>query len=116
MSYWKKVVKMNNKFFTNNLDQPIGELISSWTNRQFPPHTTMEGQYCTINILDVVKHGEDLFNAFTKDINNQDWTYLPYGPFETKKEFFDWLQNFRGAQVCSTLWQGCCGGSTSISI
>ncbi len=84
---------MNNESYTNKSGQPIGELISSWTNRQFPPHTTMEGQYCTINILDVVKHGEDLFNAFTKDINNQDWTYLPYGPFATKKEFFDWLQN-----------------------
>ena len=83
---------MNKKNFTNNLVQPTGETIPNWTSRQFPPHTKMEGQYCSIDILDIEEHAENLFNAFTKDINNNDWTYLPYGPFETQKEFEEWLQ------------------------
>ena len=89
----EKDVKMNNKNFTSDLVQPIGESIPNWTSRKFPPHIRMEGRYCFINILDVAKHGEDLFSAFAKDIKNQDWTYLPYGPFETQKQFIDWLQN-----------------------
>ena len=83
---------MNKKNFTNNLVQPTGETIPNWTSRQFPPHTKMEGQYCSIDILDIEEHAENLFNAFTKDINNNDWIYLPYGPFETQKEFEEWLQ------------------------
>ena len=84
---------MNTNNFKNKLGQPIGEIVSNWTSRKNPPHTRMEGQYCFIDILDVDIHGEDLFQSFREDINNQDWTYLPYGPFESEKEFAVWLKN-----------------------
>ena len=84
---------MCNKKTIKDSNLIIGENVPNWTKKQAPSQTKMEGQYCYIEILDVEKHTEDLFNAFAKDITNQDWTYLPYGPFASQKEFTEWLRN-----------------------
>ena len=51
----------------------------------------MEGKYCVIEILDIEKHADDLFNSFAKDAKNYDWTYLHYGGFKSLREFKEWL-------------------------
>ena len=95
---------MNTNNFKNKIGQPIGEIVSNWSSRKAPSHTRMEGLYCFIDILDVDIHGEDLFQSFREDINNQDWTYLPYGPFESKKEFAVWIvRNEEGLYALSTV-------------
>tara|TARA_Y100001934_G_C12070599_1_gene639835 strand:- start:96 stop:731 length:636 start_codon:yes stop_codon:yes gene_type:complete len=52
----------------------------------------MEGQYCALTPLDPKAHAEGLFNAFAKDAENIDWTYLPYGPFESLPALQAWLE------------------------
>ena len=36
-------------------------------------------------------HAADLHAAFVADTGARDWTYLPYGPFESETAFGDWL-------------------------
>ena len=76
---------------TNKLGQSIGEPVENWKICPAPPKTKMEGKYCVIEILNIEKHAEDLFNSFAKDTNNYDWTYLHYGYFKSLTEFKDWL-------------------------
>ena len=78
---------MDQNNLTNDLGQSIGEPVENWKICAAPPKTKMEGRYCVIEILDIEKHAEDLFNSFAKDIKNYDWTYLHYGGFKTLIEF-----------------------------
>ena len=82
---------MDQNNLTNDLGQSIGEPVENWKICAAPPKTKMEGRYCVIEILDIEKHAEDLFNSFAKDIKNYDWTYLHYGGFKTLIEFKEWL-------------------------
>jgi len=82
---------MNQKSLTNDLGQSIGEPVENWKIRAVPPKTKMEGKYCVLEILDIEKHAEDLFNSFAKDIENNDWKYLHYGGFISLREFKEWL-------------------------
>jgi RimJ/RimL family protein N-acetyltransferase len=34
---------------------------------------------------------DDLWNAFQLDPDDRDWTYLPYGPFESFTQFGEWV-------------------------
>ena len=52
-----------------------------------PPKTKIEGKLCILEILNIEKHSEDLFNSFAKDIKDYDWTYLHYGGFKSLIEF-----------------------------
>ena len=52
----------------------------------------MEGQYCALTPLDPKAHAQALFNAFAKDVENVDWAYLPYGPFDSLPALQAWLE------------------------
>ncbi len=82
---------MNQKNLTNGLGQSIGKPVENWKICLKPPKTKMEGKYCIIEILNIEKHAEDLFNSFAKDTKNIDWTYLHYGGFKSLGEFKEWL-------------------------
>jgi RimJ/RimL family protein N-acetyltransferase len=43
--------------------------------------------------LDPEKHAEELFAAYVKKRNDQDWTYLPYGPFDSFENYLKWMNN-----------------------
>ncbi len=79
--------------YKNTLNQPIGFPVKDWVASLTPARTEMVGQYCIIKPLDVDAHAESLFNAFAKDSDNKNWTYMPYGPFENFKAFKSWLIN-----------------------
>ena len=76
----------------NKLGQPIGAALINWQSCQRPSRTAMQGRYCRVEILDLVAHSEDLFNAFAKDADHSNWTYLPYGPFPGLVSFQQWVQ------------------------
>jgi RimJ/RimL family protein N-acetyltransferase len=76
---------------TNALDQPIGEPVLGWQPASLPPRTPIQGQVCRIEALDLDRHGHQLFEAFHGDGAEGNWTYLPYGPFETEASFLDWM-------------------------
>ena len=77
--------------YTNNLGQPIGAPVPTWTDRRRPPRAPMAGRYCTIEPLDPRKHGRDLFEAAATDKEGRMWTYLPYGPFATHQAYGGWM-------------------------
>ena len=79
---------MNHK---NTDGQPIGSPVSDWQGCEFPPRSAMSGKWCRLEILVPEKHAEELFSAYVKQRNDQDWTYLPYGPFEHFEGYQSWL-------------------------
>ena len=79
---------MNHK---NPYGQPIGYPVEDWQESAFPPRSTMIGKWCRVESLVPEKHAEELFAAYVKKRNDQDWTYLPYGPFESFDDYQSWL-------------------------
>lgn len=51
----------------------------------------MQGFHCRLEPLVAERHGGALWNAFAG--SERDWTYLPYGPFETAEAFYEWLRS-----------------------
>jgi len=76
---------------TNSLNQPIGEPVQGWQPVSPPPRKVMEGRFCRLEPFDVERHGKALFAAFREDTDERNWTYLPYGPFETEAACLDWM-------------------------
>jgi len=54
-----------------------------------PGDVTLAGHYGSVEKLDPLRHGADLWSAVKDD--PQMWDYLPYGPFGSAKAFEDWL-------------------------
>ena len=67
-----------------------GEDLSSWSGRPFPPRTAMIGNRVRLEPVSVATHGGDLFAAATEGGDPDQWTWLPYGPFDDAT-FFAWL-------------------------
>ncbi len=83
---------------TNALNQPIGFTISNWKPPASPAHEAMEGQYCRLEPLNPERHAAALHAANNLDAEGKNWTYLPYGPFETLENYSDWMnQNCLGS-------------------
>ncbi len=76
---------------TNELNQPIGFAIPDWQPCQRPSREPMQGGYCRLEAVDVETHAQGLFEAFASDTDHRNWTYLPYGPFDTQASFAEWL-------------------------
>lgn len=76
----------------NDLGQPIGAAVPDWAPRAAPPRQAMTGRWCRVEPLDPELHGADLFRAFTADRDGRIWTYLPYGPFLTLRDFQAWIE------------------------
>jgi RimJ/RimL family protein N-acetyltransferase len=51
----------------------------------------MKGRLCSVVPTDVADHCEALFEAFSLDTDERNWTYLPYGPFGSAKVFEEWM-------------------------
>lgn len=77
---------------TNEFNQQIGFSVENWEPRQKPFQSVMQGRYCTLEILNIEKHAETLFNALSMDNHGESWTYLPYGPFADCNAYKIWLK------------------------
>ena len=82
---------------SNELGQPIGLAVPSWTARPRPPHTPMKGRFTTIEKL-AEHHAADLHAANLADRANGNWTYLAYGPFPTLDAYKAWMQQTCGSE------------------
>jgi RimJ/RimL family protein N-acetyltransferase len=71
----------------NELDQPVGEPLPSWTARPRPPHAVMQGRWCRLEPLDAARHAGALHEAYAADADGRNWTYLPYGPFASAQDY-----------------------------
>lgn len=77
---------------TNELGQPIGFTVDGWSDAEKPQCQNIMGQFCRLEPLDPDRHANDLFAAFSTDNDNRNWTYLPYGPFQSIASFDAWLR------------------------
>jgi RimJ/RimL family protein N-acetyltransferase len=75
---------------TSDSGQPIGAALPNWTARPHPPRTSITGRFCRVEPLDAATHADDLF-ACLGSLRDGRWTYLPYGPFDTREHFQRWI-------------------------
>lgn len=76
----------------NEHGQPIGFFLPDWEGCASPERVVMSGRYCRIEPADVEQHAHDLFVAYSQHGQDEDWTYLSYGPFETQSDFEIWMK------------------------
>ncbi|MFT5112048.1 MAG: RimJ/RimL family protein N-acetyltransferase [Parasphingorhabdus sp.] len=77
---------------TNEFGQPIGSPVENWVARALPPNIPMQGRCCSLEPLDADHHTPDLFDAFGRDPDGANWTYLGVGPFDNYDQFSDWVR------------------------
>ena len=75
----------------NHLGQPVGFAVDGWRAPAPPPREPLVGRYCRVEPLDPDRHAADLFAANALDTEGRNWTYLPYGPFDTLDSYRAWL-------------------------
>ena len=75
----------------NRLGQPVGVPVAGWRPPPFPPIEAMTGRFCRLEPLDVARHAADLYQANRLDVEGRNWTYLPYGPFESLESYTRWV-------------------------
>jgi RimJ/RimL family protein N-acetyltransferase len=74
----------------NAAGQPLGWRVDGWTAPPFPPREPMAGRTCWLEPLDMA-HAARLHEANLRDTDGANWTYLPYGPFETLDAYVAWV-------------------------
>jgi len=76
----------------NRLGQPVGAPLPGWRPPRFPRREAMEGRYARLEPLDPEHHAADLYEANALDAEGRNWTYLPYGPFESLDAYRAWMR------------------------
>lgn len=77
---------------TNDLGQPVGLPVEIELPRPVPPSTPMQGRACRL-VRTQRDHAPGLYEAFARDADNRNWTYLPYGPFDEEAAFAAWMDS-----------------------
>ena len=77
----------------NGLGQPVGFALDGWGPPRRPPRDPMAGRYCRVEPLHPDRHAADLYDANALDAEGRNWTYLPYGPFETLESYLGWMND-----------------------
>ena len=77
----------------NALGQPIGFSLKNWQVCKHPQGSIMSGRLCRLESVAVDAHAQDLYQAFSQDIDHRNWTYLPYGPFGSPEELENWIES-----------------------
>jgi len=52
----------------------------------------MLGRYCRLEPLVADRHAAPLFAAYGRRPDESNWTYLPYGPFESAEDYAAWVR------------------------
>ncbi|UCV23018.1 GNAT family N-acetyltransferase [Ferribacterium limneticum] len=76
----------------NSLGQPIGFPISNWQAATRPLPKVLTGRFSQLEPLDASIHADDLFAAFKLDREGRNWSYLPYGPFDSLGALANWMR------------------------
>jgi RimJ/RimL family protein N-acetyltransferase len=76
---------------TNALGQPIGVPLPGWSPPPLPSREPIEGRY--VRVVPIEEHfAGDLYAAHLQDPEGRSWTYLPYGPFATERDYRQWMK------------------------
>jgi len=76
----------------NHLGQPIDFVVAKWRVPDRPTRATMEGRFCRLEALEAERHAEALHDANAVDVEGRNWTYLPYGPFDSFANYRAWIE------------------------
>lgn len=77
----------------NKFQQPIGCALTEWTPAKHPSKLIFNGRFCRLERLDVERHADELYRAFQDSPDARNWTYLPYGPFDSADEYREFLKS-----------------------
>lgn len=78
---------------SNTWGQLVGEPVADWQPCPRTNATLLSGQYCRLERLKPEQHGADLWQAQQTALDGRDWTYLPYGPFNSLADYRVWLES-----------------------
>ncbi|MCM8596906.1 GNAT family N-acetyltransferase [Accumulibacter sp.] len=76
----------------NALGQPVGEALDGWRPPIDPPGILLEGRYALLERLAAARHAASLHRANSADGDGRNWTYLPYGPFDSLAAYRAWIE------------------------
>lgn len=79
----------------NKYGQTVGGALYNWTACANPEGVSLTGRTCRLEPLDVIKHADELFEAYSESPDGRDWTYLYEGEFED-------IDSFKKCMVCLT--------------
>jgi RimJ/RimL family protein N-acetyltransferase len=77
----------------NDLEQAVGLCVGAWKPPPHPQHEPMQGRFCRLEPL-ALHHAESLHAANALDKDGRNWTYLPYGPFDSSSALAAWIDSF----------------------
>jgi RimJ/RimL family protein N-acetyltransferase len=78
---------------------PIGIEVGQAAKPELPDSgMVLSGSLCRLEVLSAESHAQDLFEAFSLDVSDSLWTYLPQGPFQSVDEFAAWVERVQGQQ------------------
>ena len=80
----------------NEFMQAIGEPLPHWRGAQAPGREPLIGSYCRLEAVDVERHAEDLYAAYSQAKDPRDWTYLVAGPFDSLDAYREYLTRIAG--------------------
>ena len=69
----------------------LGEKIISFVKPPHPKGLSILGDYVRLEPLDSTRHSKQLFMANMEPGGKENWDYLPYGPFDSEKDYYQWL-------------------------
>ena len=75
------------------LMQKLGEIVANFSIPPHPSGISMEGKFVKLSPLITDEFALDLFRANSADKKNENWTYLPYGPFLSLDEYTRWIKS-----------------------
>jgi RimJ/RimL family protein N-acetyltransferase len=75
---------------SSEFGDPIGAPMPGWAAPPKPTRSVMQGRFVRLEPL-VVAHAEALHDANAQGADGRNWTYLPYGPFESPGSYRDWV-------------------------
>lgn len=68
------------------------QALPDWQAVPAPPRRALEGRFARLEPLEPSRHGDDLWRALQgPQADPALWDYLPYGPFERRGDFDNWL-------------------------
>ena len=82
------------EYESNHLNQPIGPIVRDWNPPRQPMREPMDGRFCRLEPLDPMRHAQNLYAANALDVEGRNWTYLPYGPFESLDSYRNWIEQY----------------------
>ena len=71
------------------LDRPLPD----WKAPPPPPHQPIAGHWCRLEPLDAARHARQLYEANAHDHEGRNWTYLPYGPYDSFESYRAWVES-----------------------